>query len=743
MNFFKDAVTVVPKVDISTNYVFISEQEQFNKYLPEILKLQYWVLDTETTGRDFVKDKVILMQIGNRHQQFLIDTRSVNIKALQPAMEDESLRKIMQYGQFDYLMINGTFGFRIEGIRDTMIAEQILMCGIQKFGFAMDDQALKYLNIKLDKGMQKSFINHRGPFTLKQKEYAALDCIIPDYIMIEQHKELKRWGLLETWILESNAIPAFSDIEYYGMVLEESQWELNIRQEKTKLEIAKEEFLEAAGEYVGVDMLGTPNINPNSPAQILKLFQEIFGKKEMVDRDGKPGTGADILEKLCLKFDNPKIVTTLLKIRGHEKNIGTYGYTYLAHIHPITQRFHPKIGQIGTETGRPNGKKPNMLNIPAKPHYRHPWIAGEGRKILTNDYGACELRIMASMSGDPVMCKGFNEGLDYHTFTASQFIKDNEPHLREFIPDPKGEPGKGKLGDFILDSEGNKQPNPMFGQLVPYDRVLKIQRSVAKTINFGLAYGMGPGKLADTLGIARELAKEYIVQFNTTFAVLVAWLRENQDMAIVLRACSYQASQRAINTNSPEVPDLAYAETHLGRKRFFVLPKAPPLLEVADRYRKYKIGTQTIQDPKDPSNIIIVPKYCWKAEGLQDLDYDPTNPWDEKMPKTLKKYYQRIAGIKREGGNSPIQGGNADITKIAMYELRKWFRQVEKERNNGEYLAHVALQVYDELIVDCPEGMAKEVAAKMDELMQKAGDRVITQVPVETGCIIADSWVKG
>lgn len=116
---------------------------------------------------------------------------------------------------------------------------------------------------------------------------------------------------------------------------------------------------------------------------------------------------------------------------------------------------------------------------------------------------------------------------------------------------------------------------------------------------------------------------------------------------------------------------------------------------------------------------------------------------DENLPDRIKKYYSSIASIKREGGNSPIQGGNADITKIAMYKLRKWIRDYEKQFNKGEYVAHIALQVYDELLVDCPEELAEDFAQAMDQAMVQAGEMVITKVPVETGCLIEDSWVKG
>jgi DNA polymerase-1 len=663
--------------------------------LDEIHGLPYWVADTETTGLDPYLNKVILLQIGNRHKQFLIDTREVqDLGSLREKFEDETFLKIFHHAKFDYKMIKGTFGINMEGLRCTMLGEQIIRAGVMKRGFSMEACCLRYLGINIDKEMQTSFIGHVGEFSRKQLDYAALDCVYPDCYAERQDRILIDQKLKGTYIIECNAIPAFADAEYYGMLLDEEKWGQNIIEEEGLKEDAEKRFYEAAAPHVAQDLFGAPAVNIASSVQILDLFSDIFGREHLKDTNTKDkkspyGTGSPILKNLCESFDNPPIVKALLDYREHDKKVSTYGYSYLSHIHPMTGRFHPKIDQVGTETGRPSGKKPNMLNIPASPRYRHPWIAGPGRKVLTNDYGACELRIMASMSGDPVMCKGFNDGVDYHTFTASQFIVDKEHWLREFHPHPKGEPGKGTWGDYILNSNGEKIQNPNFNKLVPYEQVTSGQRKVAKTINFGLAYGMGAKKLADTLKIPIPEAKEYINKFNTTFKVLVEWLKSQQEKAL----------------------EQLYAETYLGRKRYFTAPRQPE----------------------------------WKPEwdGLVSAGCNFNDPFDELLPEEYKNYYSRKAGIKREGGNSPIQGGNADITKIAMYKLRKWIRQFEKESNNGEYLAHVALQVYDEIIVDCPEQYAELFAQKMDEIMKDAGKEVIIRVPVETGCIIDDSWVKG
>jgi DNA polymerase-1 len=225
---------------------------------------------------------------------------------------------------------------------------------------------------------------------------------------------------------------------------------------------------------------------------------------------------------------------------------------------------------------------------------------------------------------------------------------------------------------------------------------------------------MGAGKLAHTLKISRALAKEYIEKFNSTFKVLVAWLRKNQDLAL----------------------ERGYAKTYLGRKRYFKVPQKPAILSCAHLYQERIIGWKKTEEGKNR------PIKEYYADGLATINFNPLDPWDENLPKPLKDYYSRIAGIKREGGNSPIQGGNADLTKIAMYKLRKWIRDYEKKHNNGEYLAHVCLQVYDEILVDCPEEMAEILRPVMDRIMKEAGEEVIKLVPVETACAVADFWLK-
>jgi len=674
------------------NYTFITSQKALKKNIDEIMKLKMWVADSETTGLDPHSDKVIMFQLGNHQQQFLIDTRDVtDLGPLKERMEDESFIKIFHNALFDYKMIKGTFGISMEGLQCTMILEQLLCAGLKKYGFSMFDCGLKYLGVVIDKEQQTSFIGHTGPFTLKQLRYGALDCVYPFYYSRIQYRLMREQNLTTAYRIECNAIPAFGDMEFYGMLLDEEKWKANIIDEERKRDEALKRFQVESSRFVQKDLFNTVEVNPASPKQVGDLLQDVFDRNDLIKdpKVDKISTDDFILKRLNAKYNNPPIVTALQDYREHDKKVSTYGHSYIDHIHPLTRRFHPKINQIGTDTGRPAGMKPNMLNIPADEKYRSPWVAGPGRKILTNDYSACELRIMSSMSRDPAMCSGFNSGVDYHTYTATQFIIDNDEWLHEIIRHPKNEPGKGRKGSVVLDENGAKVKNPFKGNLLRYERVTADQRKIAKAINFGLAYGEGVMSLAEKLKISRNEAKQYIERFNIKFSRLVKWLNSQKDNAL----------------------KYYFAETSLGRRRYFYKP--------------------------------FMPKWKNEWNELEKQGVDFKNPYHKDLPKEWKTYYSKQASIRREGVNSPIQGGNADITKIAMYELRKFIRAIEKKYNGGKYLAHVALQVYDEIVVDCPEDYAPMLAEAMEKIMRDAGQCVIKDIPVETGCIIGDSWTKG
>jgi DNA polymerase-1 len=226
------------------------------------------------------------------------------------------------------------------------------------------------------------------------------------------------------------------------------------------------------------------------------------------------------------------------------------------------------------------------------------------------DYSQAELRILAELSEDPGFVSAFVSGGDLHAITASQMFN------------------------------------------VPLDQVTKTQRSAAKSINFGLAYGRGAGSLALQLGVSPDEARALI---ETYFK-------------------AYRGVQKWLDTAARQGVTKGYTTTLLGRKRYYDVP-----------------------------------------------------------PSTDPDYRSKIASIERQAKNSPIQGGNADMTKIALVYLREALQGLD---------ARVVNTVHDEIVVEAAEAIAEEVKHIVEFQMIRAGQEILRHVPVVADAAIGDYWKK-
>jgi DNA polymerase-1 len=176
-------------------------------------------------------------------------------------------------------------------------------------------------------------------------------------------------------------------------------------------------------------------------------------------------------------------------------------------VNPDTARLHTSFNQAATATGRLSSSEPNLQNIPIRGEWgrriREAFIAGEGNILLSADYSQIELRILAHLSQDEGLIEAFRRDLDIHTRTASE----------------------------------------LFG--VPIEKVNSDMRRIAKTVNFGVIYGISPFGLSETLSITREDAKKYIEQYFDR----------------------HQGVKRYIELTLETVKEKGYATTLFGRKR--------------------------------------------------------------------------------------------------------------------------------------------------------------------------------
>lgn len=242
----------------------------------------------------------------------------------------------------------------------------------------------------------------------------------------------------------------------------------------------------------------------------------------------KTKTGYSTDEKvLNALVDAHPVIPLILNYRELHKLYSTYIEPLLALSKEDKEgRIHTSFVQTGTATGRLSSKNPNLQNIPVKTEVgqriREAFVAVEGNTLIGIDYSQIELRLLAHFSEDPVLVSSFKEGKDIHMQTAVALFGGQEAASK---------------------------------------------RHIAKTVNFGLLYGMGPKKLSDTLGITTKEAKVIIDRYFESFPTVKSYFRSIVDKA----------------------KELGYVETLLGRRRYFDFEKATPMLKAA--YERESVNT--------------------------------------------------------------------------------------------------------------------------------------------------------
>ena len=222
-------------------------------------------------------------------------------------------------------------------------------------------------------------------------------------------------------------------------------------------------------------MLAGTEFNINSPKQLGEILFVKLGLPAKKKTKSGFSTNADVLEEL--RYDYP-IVDSILKYRRLAKLKSTYCEGLLAAVGD-DGRIHSTFNQTEARTGRISSLEPNLQNIPVRTEegkrFREFFVAKDGCVLCDADYSQIELRVLASISDDPVMIDAFSRGVDIHTVTASE----------------------------------------VFG--IPEEMVLPIMRSRAKAINFGIVYGIGAFSLAKDIGVSRAEASRYINSYLDTY----------------------------------------------------------------------------------------------------------------------------------------------------------------------------------------------------------------------------------
>jgi DNA polymerase-1 len=392
-------------------------------------------VDIESSGFDPLSNKVLLLQIGNRYHQYVFDIARLGdaVQQVKPILVNPAVLKILHNGKFDYKFLKANLGIEMETIYDTMLAEHLLQKGRKMSGFALDDVSEKYANVKLDKTIRQTFggLVYGETFSQEQIEYAAADVRFLELIMIEQRKLLQRDLLEEVCSTECNAIQVTGDMELNGMRIDRTKWLAAEAITKVERQAALDQLDILVAPFVTSDMFGKPELNYNSPKQLLAVLQRALPEEKIT------ATGEDALKDI-----HHPITEALLYYRGLEKRITTYGEAFLKNIHNATGRVHTTFDQSETDTGRYSSKKPNLQNIPVKDTsiYRDAFIAFDDDSMLVDaDYSNMELRILADLSGEPKWREIFEKGLDMHCEIGSMLFGKPIRQKGTLGPDDPGE----------------------------------------------------------------------------------------------------------------------------------------------------------------------------------------------------------------------------------------------------------------------------------------------------------------
>ena len=304
-------------------------------------------LDTETQGRNPHSKKILSLQLGDNERQYVIDCRSVNILAFKDLLESKKI--LLHNAKFDYKFLKHA-GIIIEDIFDTMLAECVLYCGYEKYGYSLANVTQRYCNITLSKDTRGDFFKLTSePFTAEQIRYAGTDVAHLHTIAKLQWRDLAKYDLLYAAELEFQAVKALADIEYNGMYLNKDKWIENTIQYKAKLEqtvkdldtvVLNDSVLKQHYKALGILNLfdydeRQLNINYSSPKQVLELLNKLNLFPE----------NTNARELLKLKDKHP-IINVLDKYREYAKVVSTYGESFLGNISKVTGRIHTDFWQI-------------------------------------------------------------------------------------------------------------------------------------------------------------------------------------------------------------------------------------------------------------------------------------------------------------------------------------------------------------------------------------------------------------
>ncbi|SFI08108.1 DNA polymerase I [Halpernia frigidisoli] len=416
------------------------------------------------------------------------ENREEAVKTLEifrPFFEKEDVLKISHDLKFDFKILKN-YGFDLKGnFFDTMIAHYLLNPDGRHGSDYLAEMFLNYKPVTLESlvGKGKSQSNFRDLDLKVQTDFAGENADITFQLYQLFEPQLKKEKLENVFYqIEIPLLKVLAKMELEGVALDEEWLAKESKDLENDLAALEKEIFSLSGE----------EFNMNSPKQLGEvLFDKMkLDPKAKKTKTGQYATGEDILQKLS--FEN-EIIKHILEYRTYQKLKSTYVDALPLQLDKNDNRVHTTFAQTVAATGRLSSINPNLQNIPIRTlrgqQIRGAFVSAKGKKIISADYSQIELRLIAEISKETEMMKAFQNNEDIHASTAAKLFN------------------------------------------IPLNEVTKLQRSQAKTVNFGIIYGVSAFGLSEQTGLSRAESKAMIEAYFETYPRLKEYMKEQVEKA--------------------------------------------------------------------------------------------------------------------------------------------------------------------------------------------------------------------
>jgi len=484
----------------TAGFQLIQSEDSLQKLVEHLEKTSLLVIDTETTSLDAAAASLVgisictdlesawYIPVGHCQEDDTLQdgqlAESLVLNALKPFLQSTTLPKLGHNIKYDYSVLRSSCNLTMAGpLYDSMIAAYLVKSG---------GRSLKLDELCLEQGYELTAFDQVVEDPKREKcfayvaiedacKYSCEDVFGALLLWQEYQKELED---LEEYALfsdvETPLIPILAEMELAGITVSMEVLEQLEGEFQEELDTLEEEIYKLAG-Y---------NFNIKSPKQLgVLLFEELelpHGRKT------KTGYSTDmkVLEKLALKHEIP---AKIMRYRVLAKLQSTYVLKLKKLINPETGRVYTSFNQTVTATGRLSSSNPNMQNIPIRTEegnrIRGAFIPRKGLTFLSADYSQIDLRVLAHYSQDTALLNAFRNGDDIHARTAAELFA---------------------VSPLLLTSE---------------------MRRVAKSINFGIVYGMSAFGLSNQLNISRKEAARFIEKYFNLYGGVQTFMKSIVEQA--------------------------------------------------------------------------------------------------------------------------------------------------------------------------------------------------------------------